>query len=65
MAVNGCYRGVARRPLASHADVLRGSSRGQERMTNPQERLRGRLGVPALSLGSLSNNECDGYENVT
>ena len=32
--------------LASHADVLRGSSRvpvGQERVTNPQERLRGRL----------------------
>ena len=42
-------------PLASHANVLRGSSRvptplvqwvGQERVTNHQERLRGRLPPP-------------------
>ena len=41
---------VASCVIASHADVLRGSSRvpaplfvGQERVTNPLERLRGRL----------------------
>ena len=33
--------------LASHADVLRGSSRlGQELVTKPSERLRGRLTTP-------------------
>ena len=39
--------------LASHADVLRGSSRvpmGQERVTNPLERLRGRLGKGGSTL---------------
>ena len=40
------FLNIAHSPyIASHANVLRGSSRvGQERVTNPQERMRGLRG---------------------